>query len=294
MCTALITLTGAAPVRATTYTPSFPVSVYSAVATQSRCSESKAKAAACSRPVAYTAAVSPAGPLIPAPMSTSALPAAGDVEGEGAVERGAAAARGEQDRCERGGDRGAEHGGTLSLLTRRDSRPCAPGVTTDASGVVGNLRGGSYMLGQFAGAVPEVPDDPDGAVDPDDPVDPVEGVLVDGVVVVLVAALAATAPPATRAPETARTAAALRIGLMCFTSLVCSSACSPVSRADCGRRESNSRRRQEPGSAARDRRKRPRPRRRPSSRADGVQDARRCVPKKSSRRAHASVAAASS
>jgi hypothetical protein len=58
------------------------------------------------------------------------------------------------------------------------------------------------MLGQLAFDVP------DGA-------EPVAGVEVAGFVVVLVvAALAATAPPATRAPETARTAATLRIGFM--------------------------------------------------------------------------------
>lgn len=93
----------------------------------------------------------------------------------------------------------------------------------DGSCVVGRLRVGSYMLGQFAGAVPDA-----GAVDPEDPVDPVDGVFDDGVVVVLVAALAATAPPATRAPETARTAAALRIGLMYVTSFVLVACVSPV------------------------------------------------------------------
>ncbi len=60
------------------------------------------------------------------------------------------------------------------------------------------------MLGQFAFDVPN---------------DPVAGVDVLGLVVVpVVAALAATAPPVTRAPETARTAAALRIGLILLTS----------------------------------------------------------------------------
>lgn len=93
----------------------------------------------------------------------------------------------------------------------------------DGSRVVGRLRVGSYMLGQFAGAVPDA-----GAVDPEDPVDPVDP--DDGVVVVLVAALAATAPPATRAPETARTAAALRIGLMYVTSFVLVACVSPVSQ----------------------------------------------------------------
>jgi len=65
------------------------------------------------------------------------------------------------------------------------------------------------MLGQFAWAVPD---------DPVDPVAPLEGVLVDGVVELLVAACAAAAPPVTRTPETAMTAAALRMGLMLLTS----------------------------------------------------------------------------
>ena len=74
-----------------------------------------------------------------------------------------------------------------------------------------------YMFGQFALAVPDVPDDP------------VDGVFEDGVVVVLlVAALAAAAPPATRAPETARTAAALRMGLMFLTSFVARVCVAPV------------------------------------------------------------------
>jgi hypothetical protein len=70
------------------------------------------------------------------------------------------------------------------------------------------------MLGQFAWVLPDAPVDPFAPVDPVDP-DP-EEVLGAGVFVeLLVAALAATAPPPTRTPETASTAAALRIGLMC-------------------------------------------------------------------------------
>jgi hypothetical protein len=64
------------------------------------------------------------------------------------------------------------------------------------------------MLGQLGFDVPYVPD---GA-------EPFAGVVVAGFVVVpVVAALAATAPPVTSAPETASTAAALRIGLKMLT-----------------------------------------------------------------------------
>jgi hypothetical protein len=84
------------------------------------------------------------------------------------------------------------------------------------------------MLGQLC-AVPDAPGAgaPDGAVEPDP--DDVDGVLEDGVVVLLVAALAATAPPATRAPETARTAAAFRMGLIFLTSSKSACGLRPVS-----------------------------------------------------------------
>jgi hypothetical protein len=64
-----------------------------------------------------------------------------------------------------------------------------------------------HMFGQLAFDAPDEPDEPDA------------GVVVLGVVDPVVAACAATAPPVTRAPETAITAAALRIGLM-FTSSI--------------------------------------------------------------------------
>ena len=78
------------------------------------------------------------------------------------------------------------------------------------------------MFGQLAvlPECPAAPGVPAGAVAPVD--DEPEEVLVLGVVVELVAAFAATAPPAISAPDTARTAAAFRMGCMLLTSSRCS------------------------------------------------------------------------